>query len=130
MESITNEERAFRNSVRDSLEEIKKQNSDTRESVRESLDEIKEQNADTRVELGKVGLRLDTLNGSVARHQKDIQELQLKQATATSSERTRREVSKEWWERCKPFVYLFLGILLTLILKNGPDLVKGIKLGG
>jgi maltodextrin utilization protein YvdJ len=101
-----------------------------REFVRTSLDAIKEQNAETRGELSKVVYRLDTLNGSVARHQKDIQDIQLNQASSAATESTRKAVSREWWERCKPFVYLFLGILLTLILKNGPDLVKGIKLGG
>ena len=95
-----------------------------REYVRTALDEIKKQGGQHEGELKNVVFRLDTLNGSVARHEAAIGDLRMKQSVDEASDDARREVSREWWNRMKPIVYLVLGWVLALLMKNGPDLLK------
>ncbi len=95
-----------------------------RKFVREALDTIKERQRETQGLVNQIVFRLDTLNGSVSRHETAIGELRIKQSTDETAEATRKAVSKEWWDRLKPIVYLLLGYLFALIMKNGPDLLK------
>lgn len=82
-------------------DEISREEYQFRRDVIEGLAELRNESKNI------VG-RLDTLNGSVARHERYI-----------SGAQARSENSRDWRKALQPYLMLLVGAVLTLILLNG-----------
>jgi hypothetical protein len=63
--------------------------------------------------------RLDRLNGSVARHEADLNAVKIDQARREGADAN----SGRWFENLKPAIWTVLGVIGVLVLEHGHALV-------
>lgn len=75
--------------------------------------------------------RLDTLNGSVAKHEARLTTIEMKDAAVSAANEAvanaRLESRQKWVPWVRPVMLMFVTLILALILMNGPALVKFLK---
>lgn len=67
--------------------------------------------------------RLDTLNGSVARHEKEIAELKSSRDSAVAVAAARLRAADKLQSWVQPVLMAIAGAILALVLQNGPALL-------
>lgn len=82
-----------------------------------------------RLEAGVSGIndRLDKLNGSVARHEKRLGDLETRDAVQEAKEATREKADKNWRETLVPIVKLLMVFALGALGAKSPEIVKAIS---
>src|SRR5581483_1517178 len=100
----------------------------------------------TRTEVRNIVARLDRLNGTVARHEKELREQEVHLASRQSdcplvdavkvrirpledfvtSERAAEKTSKTWMDRMWPLIWAAAGMFGFLVLEHAPQLAKAL----
>jgi hypothetical protein len=96
--------------------------SDFQYQVLAALGELKAEQAGTRAEVQAIVARLDKLNGTVARHERDLGQLKLDQARRQGEEKT----SAKWIEWAKPAIWGIAGVLAVLALQHSEAVLKAV----
>jgi hypothetical protein len=86
------------------------------------LGELKEDVGELKAETKGINSRLDRLNGSVARHEKDILEIKLDRAKESGEEKGEERVKKSFWDKAweigKVPILLFIGAICSPVVQK------------